>query len=221
MTSTTTSGTLRERFAAASVELRRLSEVPLRFRGIDPLYERLNELEIEFTFTESQIKAFDPKTASDFLSYLALWHAERSRLNHSRGDQGVLAGAWSEARREFAAVFPGEVLDEDTVLAVLAGEPDWDVSEVILVSTTLKPYIGPFSSLRFRHALIEIPMWFYRLLRHRITLAPPRRGAFPLSDPLGNLDADLREVVVALWEESPQSEFHDLVPLHAAAVALR
>lgn len=221
MTSLSATRTLRERLAEASSELLRLGSVPLRFRGIDSRYEYLDELELEFTFTESQITSFDPQTASDFLSYLGLWHAERLRLNLSRTDQGVLSGAWYEAREEFRRIFPGELFDETPVLAVLAGEPDWDVSEIILISTTLKPYVSLFSSRQFRHALLEVPTWFYRVLHHRITLAPPLRGEFPLSEPLAGLDADLREIVVALWEDSPSSEFHDLGSLRMAAVALR
>lgn len=211
---------LRTLFMNATAGLHSLASVPLRFREITARRERLDDLELEFTFSEEQIQQFDTTTASAFVSYLGAWHAEHLRLTLSNLDAGVIADAWEEAREAFTNRFPDHTASEHPVLAVLRGAPDWDVTDVLLHQVTVKPYVSPFSRLIWQYSLLECPEWFYELLREHILSAPPSSKGFPLSAALRNASPEVREIVKSLWEDSPTEPFFDLEEVLRAADAL-
>lgn len=211
---------LRERLSEVVDELNARAEKPMKFRGIDACHEYLNELEIEFTFSEEQIRAFDAQTAWVFVSYMGAWHSERIRLRGYYREPGVISGAWEEARAAYRRVFPGRPPCDERVLCVLAGEPDWDVTDVLLPEVTVKPHEESFARRRWRYSLLECPEWFYLLLGERIRNAPPKNGEFPLSAPVKGYSDEAREIAVSLWEDAPGSEFFGLEEAFAAARGL-
>ena len=204
---------IRERLAT-------FASTPIRLREISSRLQTLDEIDMQFEFTEDERNCLSGTVLCVYIEALDLLFDEKRRTREAHCSETVIADAWEEARVSAREAFPGRPLSEKELLVVLRGEPDWDVTEVLLPLMTVAPLIGPASRRRWRYSLLRCPEWFYWLLQDKVDGVRFTDGVPVLGDPVSIADSQNTDTIIALWDETPSSIYFDLAEAASAARSL-
>jgi hypothetical protein len=194
-----------------------LATSPLRLRELDSRMQTLDEIDMQFEFTEEERAGLSGSLLRLYIEALSLFFDERRRTRDAYHAESVINDAWAEARACVHELFPDRPLSEQELLVVLRGEPDWDVTEVLLPLLTVAPLVGPASRRRWRYSLLRCPEWFYWLLQGRVDGVKFPDGIPVLGHPVTLVDDQDAETIIALWDETPSSVYFDLAEAAFAA----
>jgi hypothetical protein len=197
-----------------------LAASPVRLREISSRMQTLDEIDMQFEFTEEERTGLSGPVLGTYIEALDRLFDEKRRIREAYSSKTVIDDAWSEARAVVREMFPGRPFSEKELLVVLRGEPDWDVTEVLLPLMTVAPLVGPASRRRWRYSLLRCPEWFYWLLQGKVDGVKFTDGVPVLGDPVTLVDDQDAEMITALWEETPSSVYFDLAEAASAARSL-
>jgi hypothetical protein len=184
-----------------TAELENLKSEPLRLHQLDARLMRLQDLENEFLITDDQYDLMSEQQREIWGRYISAWSAERARIRHAHSDPGVIADTWEALERVWQLAFPGREPSREKVLCVLQGEPDLELTEIILPEVT----VAPRGRSRWQWSLLHCPEWLYEALQAFVEEVEAR-----LSAPLKGLTPAELEFITALWEDDPKALYFKL-----------
>ena len=203
-----------------------LAATPLRLRDLDRHLQTIGDIELALEIEEDE--PLGGALLARYIEVNGLRLEQKQRVRNAHYADSVIADAWSEARTTYAARYPNTEPALGEVLVVLQGEPNWDVTEVLLPLVTVAPLVGPASRRRWRFSLLQCPEWFYWLLRSEISEVPVPDGASRyaaagvprLGAPVRIADEHEAEIVTSIWDPNPVALYFDVVEAATAARAL-
>ena len=200
--------------------LEAMSASPLRLRELDRRQQDLSDIEAALELTDEEQEQLSVSLLCEYIGVCGLRREQIWRLREAYSDDSVIADAWEQAVTEYRSRFADPHPPKGEVMVVLQGEPDWDVTDVLLSHVTAAPIVGPASRRRWRFSLLRCPEWFYWLLRSEISEVTPSDRIPRLGAPVPVTEPQEAETITALWDEDPNALYFDLREVATAVRAL-
>lgn len=183
-------------------ELAAMGSQPLRLAQIDTRLVRFGEIEDETLISEEQYQRMSGQQRRVFDEFIDELHRQRATVRSAYTQPGVIADAFDELEASWRERH-GDHVDRTSVLVVLHAYPVPELLTVTARAATVLPQPGTGRQSSSRGGVLLCQAWYHQVLLEEL-------GHRSLGEPLRNLPPEEQEAILALWDDEPSSEFHDL-----------